>query len=68
MAKEVQNPGLIDQEIAELHERFAAYKIVLSQMTNQAGKMLPLPQGEKTQSFTGVIDTDTVNAFIFQVE
>ena len=37
-------------------------------MTNQAGKMLPLPQGEKTKSFTGVIDTDTVNAFIFQVE
>ena len=33
--------------------------------------MVPLPQGvklEKPKSFTGVIDTDAVNAFIFQVE
>ena len=37
----------------------------------QGGKMIPLPQGvklEKPKSFTGVIDTDAVNAFILQVE
>ena len=40
-------------------------------MTEQGGEMVPLPQGvklEKLKSFTGVIDTDAVNAFIFQVE
>ena len=33
--------------------------------------MVSLPKGvrlEKKRSFTGVVDMDTVNAFIFQVE
>ena len=40
-------------------------------MTDQGGEMVSLPQGvklEKPKSFTGVINTDAVNAFIFQVE
>ena len=69
-AQEAQDPGLINQETAELHKRFAAYKTTFSQMTNQGSEMVSLLQGvklEKPQSFTGVIDTDTVNTFIFQV-
>ena len=70
-AQEAQDPGLINQETAELHKRFAAYKTALAQMTNQGSEMVSLPQGvklEKPKSFTGVIDTDTVNIFIIQVE
>ena len=40
-------------------------------MIDQVGEMVPLPQEvklEKPKSFTGVIDTDTVNVFIFQFE
>ena len=71
LVQEVQDPGLINQEIAELHERFAAYRAILAQMSDQGGEMVPLLQGvkfEKPKSFTGVIDTDAVNAFIFPVE
>ena len=56
--------------MAELLERFAAYRMVLAQMTDQGSEMLPLLQGvklEKPESFTGMIDIDAVNAFIFQV-
>ena len=45
--------------------------MVLAQIINQGGKMVLLLQGvklEKPKSLIGVIDTDTVNAFIFQVE
>ena len=59
---------MINQEITELHERFAAYRKVLAQITDQGGDIVPLPQGvelEKPKSFTGVIDTDLVNANIF---
>ena len=62
---------MINQEIADLHERFASYRIPLAQIIDQRGEMVPLPHKvklEKPQSFTGVIDTDAVNAFIFQVE
>ena len=40
-------------------------------MTDQGSEMVSLPKGvklEKPKSFTGVIDTDIVNVFIFQVE
>ena len=40
-------------------------------MTDQGSEMVSLPQGvelEKPKSFTGLINKDTVNAFIFQVE
>ena len=40
-------------------------------MTDQGSEMVSLPQGvklEKPKAFTGVIDTDAVNAFIFQAE
>ena len=40
-------------------------------MTDQGREMVSLPQGvklEKPKAFTGVIDTDIVNAFIFEVE
>ena len=40
-------------------------------MFDQGGEMVPLPQEvelEKPKSFAGVIDTDIVNAFIFEVE
>ena len=62
---------MINQETAELHKRFAAYRAILAQMSNQGGEMLPLPKGvklEKLKSFTGMIDIDIVNAFVFQVE
>ena len=62
---------MINQKTAELHERFAAYRTALAKMTDQGGEIVPLPQGvklEKLKPFTGVMDTDTVNAFIFQVE
>ena len=55
--------------MAELLERFAANRMVLAQMTDQGSKMVSLPKGlkfEKPKYFTGVIDTDAVNAFIFQ--
>ena len=37
-------------------------------MTDQGSEMVSLPQGvklRKSKSTTGIIDTDTVNAFIF---
>ena len=40
-------------------------------MTDQGSEMVSLPQGvilEKPKSLTGVINTDAVNDFIFQVE
>ena len=71
LAQEVKGSGLINQEIAELHKRFAAYRTALEQMTDQGGEMVPLPQGtklEKPRFFIGITDTDTVKAFVFQVE
>ena len=35
LAYEVQDPGLINQEITELYERFATYRTALVQMTDQ---------------------------------
>ena len=49
LAQELQNPGLINQDTAELHERFAAYRTVLAKMTDQEGKIVPLPQGLKLE-------------------
>ena len=43
----------------------------MAQITDQGSEMVSLPQGvqlEKPKSFTGVIDTDAVNAFISQIE
>ena len=71
MAWEAQNPGLINQETAELRERFATFRTELAQMSDQGDEMVSLLQGvnvEKPKSFTGVIDTDAVSAFAFQVE
>ena len=71
LAYKAQDPCLINQENAELCERFAAYRTALAQMTDQGSEMVSLPQGvksEKPKCFTGVIDTDVVSAFIFQVE
>ena len=70
LAWEVQDPGLINQKTAELHERVSAYRTALAQITDQGSEMVSLSQGvlEKPKSFTDVIDTDTVNAFIFQLE
>ena len=71
MAYKARDPCLINQETAELCERFAAYRTSLAQMTDQGSEMVSLPQGvqlEKPKSFIGVIDTDAVNAFTFQVE
>ena len=71
LSYKAQDPGLINQETAELYERFAAYRTALAQMTDQGGEMVSLPQGvklEKPKNFTGVIDTDAVNVFIFQLE
>ena len=54
-----------------MHERFVAYRAELPQMSDQGGEIVPLPHGiklEKLKSFTGMINTDTINAFIFQVE
>ena len=53
---------------AELYKRFAAYSIALAQMTDQGSEMVSLLQVvklEKPKSFTGMIDTDAVNAFFF---
>ena len=58
----------MNQETAKLHERFAAYRTALAQMTDQGGEMVPLSHGvklEKPSFFIGVIDTDAANAFIF---
>ena len=71
LAQEIHDPGLINQETAELHEMFAVYRTALVQMINQGGEMVSLLWGVKLEtprSFTGVINIDTVNAFIFQVE
>ena len=43
LAWEVQDPGLINQETAELHERFATFRTVLVQMTKQGSEMVSLP-------------------------
>ena len=62
---------MTNQETAELCEKFAVYKTAMAQMTDQGSKILFLPQEvelEKPKSLTGVIDTDKVNAVIFQVE
>ena len=40
-------------------------------MTDQGSEIVPVPQGIKLETskyFTGVIDTDAGNAFIFQME
>ena len=40
-------------------------------MTDQVSEIISLPKGvklEKPKPFTGVIDVDAANAFIFQVE
>ena len=40
-------------------------------MTDQGSEIVSQPQGvklAKPKSFTGMIDTDAINAFIFQVE
>ena len=71
LAYEAQDPRLINQEISELHERCAAYRTALAQMTDQGSEMVFLPQGkkiEKLKSLTGMISADAVNALIFQVE
>ena len=63
----MQDPGLINQETAELYKRFAGYRIALPQMTYKCSEMVSLPQGvklKKPKSFTGVIDMDAINAFI----
>ena len=70
LAWEVQDLGLLNQETAELYERFATLKTSLAQMTYQGSDIVSLQQGvklEKPKSFTGMIDTDRVNTFIFQV-
>ena len=57
-------------ETAELCESFATFRTSLAQMTDQGSKMVSLLKGvklEKLKSFTGVIDTDAVNAFIFYI-
>ena len=43
LAQEAQDPSLINQDTAELHEWFAAYRTALVQMTNQGGEMVPMP-------------------------
>ena len=66
MASKAQDPGLINQETAEPCERFAAYRIVLVQMTDQGNEIVSLPKGvkfKKPKYFKGVIDTHVVIAF-----
>ena len=52
-------------------KRVVTFRAALAQMTDQGSEMVSLPQRvklEKPKSSTGVIDTDAVNTFIFQVK
>ena len=62
---------MINQETVKLYDRFTTFETLLAQMTNQGSEIiapLQVVKLEKPKSFAGVINTDAVNVFIFQVE